>query len=131
MLMKNWLPFTAGFLTFVVAHAILRAHWHDWFQGTYDPWFLNSGRAILFTVGAVSATSAVVAAAISSARLVTGITFAAGGFVAMTAILFLRQGGPGTIFPIVMVFGGVFLLVSSVAGAWAGTTLGRNLRARR
>jgi hypothetical protein len=38
----------------------------------------------------------------------------------MAVVLFLKEGGPGTIFPIVLAVGGVFLLISSALGAWIG-----------
>ena len=63
-------------------------------------------------------------------RKVRGVTIGAGSFVAMTAVMFLKKEGPGTIFPIAIVAGGVFILMSSTLGAWTGTEIG-NLARRR
>jgi hypothetical protein len=131
LLMRRCLGFILGALAFAAAHAVERAHWHDWFHGAYEPWFLNSGWAILFTVGAVAVASAVLAALASSTQAARGLSIAAGAFVAMTAILFLKPGGPGTIFPIVMVAGGALLLFGSMIGAWAASRVRRAPRARR
>jgi hypothetical protein len=130
MLMKDMLQFAGGFVTFVVAHAIEVATWSGWFHGTAEPWFLNDGRAALLTIGAVTLTSAVMAALVGS-TLAGGVSVAAGAFVAMTVVLFLKPGGPGTIFPIVLVAGGAFLLLGSVLGAWAGTRVRRVIRPNR
>jgi hypothetical protein len=131
LLMVRWLGFMVGALTFAAAHAVESVHWHDWFHGAYEAWFLNSGSAILFTVGAVALASAAMAALAGPTQPVSGLTTAAGAFVAMTAIMFLKPGGPGSIFPIVMAAGGAALLVGSIAGAWAATRVARALRARR
>jgi len=129
LLMARALGFAAGAFAFWVAHVLERAHWIDWFHGEYDPWFLNSGRAILVTIGAVAVASAVVAALAAAPRTATGLTVAAGAFTSMTLVLFLKPAGPGSIFPIVMVVGGVLLLVVSLAGAWTGVRLRRLFRA--
>jgi len=116
----------AGAVAFWVAHAIEAARWHDWFRGDYDPWFLNSGRAVLFTLACVAIASAAVEAFDDrTPRATKGLAAAGGAFAAMVSVLFLRTAGPGTIFPIVVVAGGALLALSSVAGAWAGTLLGR------
>ena len=125
------MQFSIGVLTFLGAHAIERAQWRGWFHGEFEPWFLNSGRAILFTLGCVCVAGAIVAGLNRSARPVRGITLAAGAFAAMTAVLFLKEGGPGTIFPIVLVSGGVFILMSSTLGAWMGTQVREAIRVRR
>lgn len=129
--MVRLIGFVAGALAFVAAHAVERAHWRDWFQGAHEPWFLNSGRAIVFTIAWVCVVSALVAAFNWSTRPVRGITIAAGAFAAMTAVLFLKEEGPGTIFPIVMVVGGAILLTSSALGAWVGTQGSVAIRRRR
>jgi len=123
--------FIAGALAFWAAHAVERAHWADWFHGEYDPWFLNSGRAMAATVAAVAVTSAVVAALGGASSNVRGLAIGAGAFVAMTLVLFLKPAGPGTIFPIVMVVGGALLVLGSVCGAWTGRALRHIARARR
>jgi len=120
--------FVAGALAFWAAHVVERAHWADWFRGEFDPWFLNSGRAMAATLGAVVLASAVVAALAAAPRAVSGLAVAAGAFTAMTIVLFLKPAGPGTIFPIVMVAAGVVLLVASMLGAWAGARARRLIR---
>jgi hypothetical protein len=118
--MIRWIGFAVGFLTFLAAHAIEVMQWARWFGGAHEPWFLNSGPAVLFTLGCVCAASGIVALLNASPRKVRGITIAGGSFVAMTTMLFLMKEGPGTIFPIVMVAGGVLILTSSTLGAWVG-----------
>lgn len=127
-MLKSAIQFAVGLVTFLAAHAIERAEWHTWFHGAYEPWFLNSGRAILFTTACLGAASAVVAAFTRSSRPARGFTFGAGAFVALAATLFLSEGGPGTIFPIVLVAGGGLVILSSVAGAWVGAAVGRRGR---
>lgn len=112
--------FAVGFVTFVVAHAIESSQWHGWFRGLHEPWFLNSGRAILFTLGCLALASAAVAVCERSAPPARGISTGAGAFAAMASIMFLSGSGPGTLFPIVLVFGGALLLTSSTSGAWVG-----------
>ena len=107
--------FALGVLTFVGAHAIEVALWTVWFGGAHDPWFLNSGQAIVFTMACLLGVST-----IGGALGLSGFAIAAGSFVAMTMVMFLKQGGPGTIFPIVMVVGGALMLMSTTVGAWFG-----------
>jgi len=131
VLMLRVVAFIVGAVAFWAAHAVERARWSDWFHGAYDPWFLNSGRAIVLTMSVVAVASAVVAALAASARRVRGLTICAGAFAAMTTVMFLKPAGPGTIFPLVMVVGGVLLLFASVLGAWTGSSLRRVARGRR
>ena len=119
-----------GLLTFVAAHLVLVARWTTWFHGQFEPWFLNSGSAVAFTLGSVGVSSFLVALCSASANRVWGITFAAGASVGMTLVLFLHPGGAGSIFPIVMAVGGGFILLSSVLGAFVGAETRRVLRGR-
>jgi len=114
--------FVIGAAVFVAAHAVEARHWTDWFNGEYAPWFLNSGRAVLFTLGLLWVASALTAAFARSPRPVRGLAICAGAFVAMAVVLF-TGGGPGTLFPITLGFGGVALFCSSVAGARAGAAI--------
>ena len=57
---------------------------------------------------------------IGGALQMSGPWFAAGAFVAMTGVLFLKPSGPGNIFPIVMLFGGLLIAGSCLLGAWLG-----------
>jgi hypothetical protein len=118
--------FIAGALTFVVAHAIEVARWTTWFHGTRPPWFLNSDAAMAFTLGVVFVASSIVVPAGLSERDSKGLGFGLGAVVAMTVVLFAGPG-PGTIFPIVIVFGGTILLVVSVVGTWLGRQLTKGL----
>jgi hypothetical protein len=124
--MACWIGFAIGLLTFVGAHAIEVAMWNPWFGGAHNPWFLNSGRAIVFTMSCLFGVSL-----IAGGFRVSGLMIAAGAATAMTAVLFLSESGPGTIFPIVLAGGGLFILLSSMMGAWMGTEIGRVVRARR
>ena len=126
--MRHVIGFIAGGIAFAAAHAIEASHWPDWFRGSYEPWFLNSGRAALFTLALVGVVSAAVAALTRSPPPVRGFATGAGAFVAMAVLLFSGPG-PGTIFPIVLVAGGAALLCSSLAGAWAGAVVRRRLGA--
>jgi hypothetical protein len=118
--------FVAGALTFVAAHAIEVARWTSWFGGTRVPWFLNSTPAIAFTLALVFAVSALIVPAGLSAPKARGFGFGAGVVVAMTVVLFAGPG-PGTIFPIVIVFGGTILLLASLAGTWLGRQVAKAL----
>ena len=126
--MSRAIGFATGFLAFMVAHTIEVLRWTAWFGGTHQPWFLNAGRSIVFTMACVLAASIPVALLDPSPRPARGLTIGTGAFAAMTLVLFLQKEGPGTIFPIVMVFGGIALLISSTAGAWLGRELRRALR---
>jgi hypothetical protein len=126
--MSRLIGFSAGLFAFLVAHAIEVVRWAQWFGGTHQPWFLNNGAATQFTMGCTFVTSVAVALFSPSPRPVRGLTIALGAFAAMTYVLFRSQGGPGNIFPIVLVFGGFLLLLSSTLGAWAGRELRRALR---
>lgn len=125
------MQFAIGFLTFLAAHFVERATWRAWFHGDFEPWFLNSGRAIAFTVACLMVASAADAAITRSARRESGLLVAAGAFTAMAGVLFFKEGGPGTIFPLVLVAGGACILFSSVAGAWLGAAISRRIRFQR
>jgi hypothetical protein len=114
--------FVIGAVVFVAAHALEARHWTDWFNGEYDPWFLNSGRAVLFTLGLLWVASALTAALSRSPRPVRGFAICGGAFVAVAVVLFTGRG-PGTLFPITLGFGGAALFCSIVAGVRAGTAI--------
>lgn len=122
MLTKRWMQFASGFAGFAAAHVIEAAKWRDWFQGQYAPWFLNSGRAVLFTSICLFIVGAV--ATIRSTRpFALGLLVGAGAAAAMVVILF-GGGNAGTIFPIVVATGGAVVVASAVAGALAGAAVG-------
>src|SRR3954464_12452440 len=120
---SGWMPRLTGFVIgaamFVAAHALEARHWSDWFNGEYEAWFLNSGRAVLFTLGLLWVASALTAALARSPRPVRGLAICGGAFVAMAVVLFTGRG-PGTLFPITLGSGGVALFCSIIAGARAG-----------
>jgi hypothetical protein len=72
-----------------------------------------------------------VAGAAGGALGLPGLAVAAGSFVALTTVLFVKEGGPGTIFPIVMTVGGLFVLSSGALGGWIGSEVRREVRRRR
>lgn len=123
MLSRNWLPFTGGFAGFMAAHVVEAAKWTDWFRGQYRPWFLNSGRAVAFSVACVLAASAVTALRWDR-PLAAGLPAAAGAISALIGVLLL-SGDPGSIFPIVLAMGGVIV----TAAAYAGTLMAAGVRA--
>jgi hypothetical protein len=112
------LGFAIGLLTFVGAHAIEVAKWASWFGGAHAPWFLNSGRAVIFTLGCLF-----VASLVAGILRWSGVAFAAGAVTAMTAALFFGEGS--TIFPIVLASGGLFIAVTSLLGSWLGSEISR------
>jgi hypothetical protein len=112
------LGFTAGVLTFVAAHAIEVAKWAAWFGGAHAPWFLNSGRAALFTLGCLF-----IASLIAGILRWSGVALAAGAATAMSAVLFLGDGS--NIFPIVLASGGLFIVATSLLGSWLGSEISR------
>ena len=118
--------FTVGLLTFVGAHAVEVARWSTWFDGQHAPWFLNSGRAVGFTMGCLFVAGAVESALRGSKLPVGGVAIALGAASAMTVVL---MAGPGsTIFPIVLAIGGGLLLSSSLAGGLVGWAIRRTVR---
>jgi hypothetical protein len=120
LLMVRLIGFICGATAFGAAHAVEVAQWHGWFQGEYEPWFLNSGRAIVFTLSCVAVASMLIALLNRPGRFVRGITVGGGAVAAMSYIVFFTGPGPGTLFPIVLVAGGSLVLASSTLGAWAG-----------
>ena len=107
----------AGALAFLVADAVEATYW-GWFAGNVQvtPWFLNAGRAVLFTGLCVFAVAVAVGATVrrplEKALLCVCVT--GGACAAMAGVLFMR--GPGNIFPIVLVIGGGSLFVFAASG---------------
>jgi hypothetical protein len=116
--------FAAGLLTFGAAHAVEVLKWTAWFGNAYEPWFLNSGSAVAFTIACLFFTSV-----ISGWLRLSGFLFAAGAASAMTVVLFLKAGGPGTIFPIVIAAGSVLILAIAMLGVWIGGELRKTVQA--
>jgi hypothetical protein len=112
---RRGVGFAAGLVTFVAAHEVEVLKWAAWFGNVHDPWFLNSGRAVVFTMACVFVSSLIAGWLRLSAFMV-----AAGAAVAMTVVQFLKEGGSGTIFPIVIAVGAAFILAVSLLGVWIG-----------
>lgn len=110
--------FASGLLTFAATHAVEVIMWSRWFGGVYRPWFLNSGQAALFTLSSLFGVSL-----IAGWFRVSGLMIGAGAFVAMALIMFGRGGGPGTIAPLVLGAGGLFIAAASLLGAWLGSEI--------
>ena len=44
--MLRWTSLVLGAATFLAAHAVERALWRSWFSTEWEPFFMNSGRAV-------------------------------------------------------------------------------------
>jgi hypothetical protein len=109
-----------GALAFAAAHAIIVSKWGEWFGGLHEPWFLNSGRAVAFT------TALLFGVGLAGGLFgLSGLMIAAGAFVTMTVVFFRLPDGPGNIFPVVVVSGGLLILGAAWLGAWIGRELHR------
>jgi hypothetical protein len=110
---------TIGLLTFAGTHTIEATMWNVWFGGVHRPWFLNSGSALAFTVLCLFAVSL-----IAGRFRISGPMIAGGAFIAMALIMFLREGGAGDIFPLVLVAGALFIAAAALLGGWLGSEIG-------
>jgi hypothetical protein len=116
--MVKWTSVVFGAATFVATHIVVISKWATWFDGQREPWFLNSGRAVGFTALCLLVAGLVASACWARNRdeaVTHGANVAAGAVLAMIVVLIIV--GPGTIFPIVIVFGGTIALFSSAAGS--------------
>ena len=116
--MIKWASVVLGAAMFLVTHLVVISKWTTWFDGQQAPWFLNSGRAVGFTALCLLVAGLVASASWARDRddaMTHSANVAAGALVAMTVVLFFV--GPGTIFPIVIVFGGAIALFSSAIGS--------------
>ena len=120
-LMARCIGFVIGVLTFIGAHEIEVAMWTRWFGGAHAPWFLNSGRAMVFTISCLFGVSLV-----AGGFRLSGLMISAGAATAMTAVL--MWGGGSTIFPIVLAIGGMFILGVSLIGALIGREVRRAVK---
>jgi hypothetical protein len=124
--MIRWKSAVLGAVVFVTTHLVLMAGWREWFQpaGDFPPWFLNSGRAVALTGALLFIAGAVVGLVTrGGAReaMVAGGNLAGGATVAMCVVLALT--GPGTLFPIALTIGAGVAIISSAAGALAGSAI--------
>jgi hypothetical protein len=116
--MIKWRSVVLGAATFAATHLVVVAKWVPWFHGPHEPWFLNSGRAVAFTAAALLLAGLAAGAWWARDRTDAvghGVNVAAGALLAMIVVLVVV--GPGTVFPIVIAFGGMIALFSSGAGA--------------
>jgi hypothetical protein len=122
----RWRAILYGAAAFLVAHTIERFMWASFFSAgdaVHPAWFLNSGRAALFTALSVAVAGVVVGAMARDRReLFAGAANAAGGgIVAMIVALFVSS--PGTIFPLVILIGGALVIAGTFAGALVALAL--------
>lgn len=103
-----------GLVTFVVTHLVVMARWTSWFHGQYEPWFLNTASAGLFTLACFFVVSL-----LAGLLDIFGPFILMGAVVAMVVVL-LWSPGPGTLWPIVMVFGGGMLAAAILIGNLLG-----------
>jgi hypothetical protein len=123
---RGWIA-AAGAAAFLAAHGIEAALWTAWFQpgGGTSAWFLNTGRAALFTAACLALAGVIVGTrcAGGSRSVAQGLWLALGALAAMTAVLL--SSGPGTLFPIVLAFGAGIAAVAGVAGVSLGALIRR------
>ena len=117
--MLRWTSLALGAATFLAAHAVERAFWRSWFSAEWEPFFMNSGRAVALTAACILIAGLLAALLARDRRdaLVHAGNVTAGAAAVMIFTLF--AAGPGTLFPIAIVLGIVILAVGSCLGALA------------
>ena len=123
----RWTSVLVGGAAFLAAHLVQTLAWRGWFHGTFEPWFLNSGRAAAFTAALLAVAGAVVSASDRRESIIRGANVAAGALAAMIVVLSVI--GPGNLFPLVVAIGATIVVASGGAGALAGWGL-RRVRTR-
>lgn len=95
------------------------------YMQTVTGWWLNSGRGVAYTDGALLAL-AVVFSSLQARRTLAArlVALWIGAQVSLAAYLFLHEGG-STIFPIVIVGGAILSAVAVTAGGGVGWLVGR------
>jgi hypothetical protein len=132
--MVRWKKTSAmvGALAFLASHVLEVVEWPAFDPGgAYRPWFLNSGRAVLFTAVWLFAAAAVEGAVAATGRrdaIARAASLAVGAVAAMMAVLF--WSGPGTIFPIALAFGAAIAGGSALAGSLIGWGVRRTAGSR-
>jgi hypothetical protein len=108
-----------GAAAFLAAHAVEMALWTSWFSTQWEPFFMNSGRAVAFTAACVLIAGLLAALFASDRRdaLIHAGNVTAGAAAVMVFTVFWT--GPGTLFPIAIVLGIAILAVGSYLGALA------------
>ncbi len=114
------LPLILGGITFVAAQVPLLEP-PPTSGGENMGWFLNSGQSLLTILLAVAAIAMAQTALGWSSPMAGAIAVSVGATIAMVITLF--QIGPGNLFPIVIVMGGVFLGGAAFAGMGIGLAL--------
>ena len=127
------ISFVVGVSAFALLQLFLKATWSKWFgwQKVSEAWFLNSGRSALLTIAVLFAAAVglgVVVHRLQRRWAPAATAMALGVCAAMCAILIAM--GPGNIWPIVLVIGGIVTAVPVILGVWAGATL-HEVTARR
>lgn len=120
----TWLRNLAfGSAAFGAAHALEVYRWREWFdpENRHEPWFLNSGSALILTLAAVAAAAA--AGVLLSSRGARNasrqsLQVAGGAVLAMAITIFVI--GPGTIFPIVLAMGATLMTLGALLGGLLG-----------
>jgi hypothetical protein len=125
--MVRWTSVLVGGAAFLAAHLVQTLAWRGWFHGTFEPWFLNSGRAAAFTAALLAVAGALVSASDRRESIIRGANVAAGALAAMIVVLSVI--GPGNLFPLVVAIGATIVVASGGAGALAGWGL-RRVRTR-
>ena len=118
--MIRWTSVLVGAAAFFATHAGLIATW-AWVGPEWTPWFLNSGRAVLLTMG-VFVVGGLLASVLARDRheiLVQTANFAAGAIGAMIVIL-VAVVGIAPLFPMAIAIGSMLIVVSCFAGALIG-----------
>jgi hypothetical protein len=122
-----------GASAFLASHALEVVEWQAFDPRlAYKPWFLNSGRAVLFTAAWLFAAATVEGAVAAVDRLdavARGVSLAAGALIAMVVVIF--WAGPGTIVPIALAFGAAIAAIAAVAGSLIGWGVHRTIRHAR
>jgi hypothetical protein len=118
-MLLRWPSLVLGAATFAAAHTVEVVLWTSWFSPQWSPFFLNSGRAVAFTVVCVVIAGVIAALWAKDRRevLIHAANVTAGAAAAMIVTLFWT--GPGTLFPIAIVFGIAILAAGTYLGALA------------
>jgi hypothetical protein len=115
-----------GAMTFVAVHFVVVATWQTWFHAGdgYDPWFMNAASTVALTVVVFAAVNVCASLLDPNPRIeprfVSAATITAGATVPMIVVLFTMRGGPGNLFPIVILTGAVIFFFSGAAGGCLG-----------
>ena len=118
-----------GAAVFVLSHAIEAAAWSV-FAGAFAPWFLNSGRAVLFTAALFFVAGIVVGVFTDRSRCVEFGLFLGLGGVSASVVGLSWWIGAGNLFPIVILVGALVLGLASVAGTTVTALIKRSRTAR-